>query len=80
MAKTITIRVDDRVYEIFQKAANGERRSISNFIENAALAYITNEQFVSDEEMEDIRTDKKLLQNLKKGIEDIEKGRYKIVR
>jgi len=32
MAKTITIRIDDDTYELFKSAAEGERRSISNFI------------------------------------------------
>ena len=37
--KTITVRVDDNVYNVLKKAADGERRTISNFIENASLSY-----------------------------------------
>ena len=52
--KTITVRVDDNVYNILKKAADGERRTISNFIENASLSYLTNEIYVSDHEMAEI--------------------------
>ena len=34
MPKTITIRLDDDVYDMFRKAADGERRSISNFVDD----------------------------------------------
>ena len=37
MSKTITLRIDDEVYKILKTAANGEKRTISNFIEFAAL-------------------------------------------
>ena len=80
MPKTITIRLENDVYEIFKKAAQGERRSISNFIEYATLAYVTNEIDVSDNEMEEILSNSTLINNIKKGLKDIEKGKYKIVR
>lgn len=77
--KTITLRIEDDLYNMFKNAAKGERRTISNFIEYATLNYLTEESFVSDEEMEDILKDKKLVTSLRKGHEDIKKGRYKIV-
>ncbi len=77
--KTITIRVDDNVYNILKKAARGERRTISNFIENASMSYITNEIYVSDYEMDEIMKDTKLVSGIKKGLEDVKKGKYKIV-
>ena len=77
--KTITLRVEDNLYNMFKNAAKGEKRTISNFIEYAALNYLTNESFVSDEEMEDILNDKNLVDSLRKGREDIKKGKYKIV-
>lgn len=79
MAKTITLRIDDAVYNMFKKAADGERRSISNYIEYATLAYLTNEIHVSDEEMNDIISDKSLVKSLKAGLHDIKKGNYTIV-
>lgn len=77
--KTITLRVEDNLYNMFKNAAKGEKRTISNFIEYAALNYLTNESFVSDDEMEDILNDKNLVDSLRKGREDIKKGKYKIV-
>ena len=79
MPKTITVRLDDNIFKLFKTAANGERRTISNFLEYATLNYLTNEIFVSDEEMEDILNDKKLLSSFKKGLAEIKKGKYKIV-
>jgi predicted transcriptional regulator len=77
--KTITIRVDDNIYNILKKAADGERRTISNFIENASLTYLTNEMYVSDYEMADIIKDAKLVSGIKKGLADAKKRKYKIV-
>ena len=78
--KTITLRIEDDLYNMFKNAAEGEKRTISNFIEYATLNYLTEEFFVPDDEMEDILNDKKLVASLRKGQEDIKKGRYKIVR
>ena len=77
--KTITVCVNDNVYNILKKAADGERRSISNFIENASLSYLTNEMYVSDYEMSDIMKDADLVSGIKKGLDDVKKGKYKIV-
>jgi predicted transcriptional regulator len=79
MSKTITIRLDDSVYDIFKKAADGERRTISNFLEVAALAYVTNEINITDDEMNEILSDTALVSNLKKGLKDIRTGNYRIV-
>jgi len=77
--KTITIRIDDEVYNILKKAADGERRSISNFIENASLSYLTNEFYVTDAEMNSILKDEDLVKSLKKGMDEASKGKYRIV-
>lgn len=79
MAKTITLRMEDELYEMFKKAAAGERRTISNFIEYAALAYLTEEVHVSEDEMSEILGDKNLIQSLKAGLADAAKGKYKVV-
>jgi predicted transcriptional regulator len=79
MAKTITVRVDDDVYSMFRTAARGVHRTISNFIEFATLSYITNETYVSDREMEEIRSDKALMASIRRGIKDAKEGRYRIV-
>ena len=79
MAKTITVRIEDDVYEMFKKAADGERRTISNFIETATLAYLVNEMEISDIEMKSILSDKNLVHELRTGLGEVKKGKYKIV-
>ena len=79
MSKTITMRVDDDIYKMIKTAADRERRSISNFIEFATIAFLTKESFVSDNEMEEIYNDENLLKNLKQGKKEIEEGQYRIV-
>ncbi len=79
MAKTVTMRIDDDTYNLIKNAARGERRSISNFIEYATMAYLAEESFISENEMDEILTDKDLLLNLKRGNEEIESGKYRII-
>ena len=76
MAKTITLRIDDNTYNTFKRAASGERRTISNFIEYASLHYVLDNNIVDDSEMNEILTHEK---DLKKGLNDIKSGRYKII-
>jgi len=78
MAKTVTVRLEDRVYDLIRKAADGERRSISNFLEYAALRYLTDEITVSDEEMQEILSDESLVASLRQGLVDAEAERYRI--
>ncbi len=80
MSKTITIRIDDDVYEMFKKAADGDRRTISNFVEFATLSYLTNDIYVSDSEMDEIINNPSLVKSLKSGLNDAKKGNFKIVR
>lgn len=76
MPKTITVRVDDETYDIFKKAADGQRRTITNYIEYATLNYTINETVVDDIEMDEILSFSK---DLKKGLNDIAAGRYKVI-
>ena len=79
MGKTITIRVDDATYEKIRSAADSEKRSISNFMEYATLNYLESSSFVSEEEMQAVLQDSKLLHSLKESLDDIQEGRYRIV-
>ena len=79
MAKTITLRVDDDVYQMIKTAADGQRRNLSNFIEFATLQYLTSVTYVDDAEMELILNDAELVANLRRGLEDIKKGDYTVV-
>jgi len=76
MAKTITVRLDETSYDIFKKAAEGQKRTISNYLEYAALNFTVNESIVDDEEMKEILAFEK---DLKKGLKDISAGRYKVI-
>jgi uncharacterized protein (DUF1778 family) len=79
MAKTITIRIDEDTYNMIKKAAEGERRSISNFIEYATMNYLTEESFVSDEEMLELLENTALRERIHKGKKEVEEGKYRIV-
>ena len=76
MSKTITIRLDDDSYEILKTASAGVRRSISNYIEFAALNFTLYDNFVDKNEMEDIH---RLLPGIQKGLDDVKNGRYIVV-
>jgi uncharacterized protein (DUF1778 family) len=79
MAKTVTLRIDDDTYSLIKKAAEGERRSISNFIEYATIAYLTEESFVTDTEMDEILANEQLLKSFRKAEAEIKGGKYRIV-
>jgi uncharacterized protein (DUF1778 family) len=79
MHKTITIRINDDVYEMFKKAAHGSRRTISNFLEYATLSFLSQDTYVSDHEMKEILKDNELIENLKQGEKEIKSRRFKIV-
>jgi uncharacterized protein (DUF1778 family) len=77
--KTVTMRVDDSIYDMIKLAAEGQKRNLSNFIEFATMQYLTSSQFVDADEMNEISTDKELVENLMNGLEDFKNGDYKIV-
>ncbi len=79
MSKTITIRLDDATYDMIKSAAEGQMRSISNFVEYATVSYLTEEAFASDEEMAEIMSDTDLVRTLKKAEADVRSRRYTIV-
>jgi predicted CopG family antitoxin len=79
MHKTITLRINDDVYQMFKKAAHGSRRTISNFLEFATLSFLSNDSYVSDDEMKEILKDNNLLEDLKQGEKEIKSRRFKIV-
>ncbi len=79
MSKTITVRVDESTYNLIKSAADGEKRTISNFLEYAATQYISQQAFVDDDEMDEILNDSELMESLQKGNEEVEQGKYKFV-
>jgi len=79
VGKTITIRIDDATYQKIKSAAEAEKRTISNFMEYATVAYLENSSFVSDEEMGRIAEDQDLMSRLQQSLQDIKRGKYRIV-
>lgn len=73
LSKTVTLHLDEGVYEKFRTLANRDNRSPSNFIETAALRFVESEQFVDEFEMEEIRANKELNRSLKKGTDYVQK-------
>jgi uncharacterized protein (DUF1778 family) len=77
--KTVTMRVDDSIYDMIKLAAEGQKRNLSNFIEFATIQYLTSSQFVENDEMAEIMNDKELVKNLMDGLNDFKNGDYTIV-
>ena len=77
--KTVTMRVDESVYEIIRQAADGQKRNISNFVEFATLQYLTSSQYIDQAETNDILNDKSLVENLNSGLQDVKNGDYTLV-
>jgi len=79
MGKTITIRIDDATYQKIRSAAESEKRTISNFMEYATMAYLENSIFISDEEMNQVVENHELMSRLQQSIQEIKRGNYRIV-
>ncbi len=79
MSKTITLRLNEKTYDLIRSAATGSRRSISNFIEYATVAFLAEDSFAIDLEMMEILSDTELISDLERGRKDIEEKRYTIV-
>ena len=70
MPKTVTLRLNDGIYNVFRKLAGEENRTLSNFIETAVLRYLEESENVDDIEMAEIRNNRSLNQSLKRGLAD----------
>ena len=79
MTKTITLRLDEDVYEEFREAATAERRPLSNLIEIAALAHVREDQFVDDAEMAEILDNDDLIRRLRAGSRQARKRKGTVV-
>jgi predicted transcriptional regulator len=79
MSKTVTLRLDDRIYRRFRTLAERENRSLSNFIETAALRFVEGEQYVDEFEMGEIRANESLNKSIKRGLRDAKAKRGRFV-
>ena len=77
--KTVTMRIDENVYEMIRQAADGQKRNMSNFVEFATLQYLTSSQYIDQEELSDILNDKSVVENLNTGLQDVKNGDYTLV-
>lgn len=79
MAKVVTLRLDDEVYNTFKTMAAQENRPLSNFIETAALRYINEIEYVDEFEMAEINSNAALHDSMKSGIEDYKNSRGRLI-
>lgn len=70
MSKTITLSVDDLLYEKFKVYARMDNRSLSNFFKTAAAHYIEDKMMVDEFEMEEIRNNSTLKERIQAGSRD----------
>lgn len=75
MSRTVTLRLDEEVFDRFRILAEREHRPLSNFIQTAALRYVENEQFVDEFEMDEVSNNAELNESLRRGLQDAESGR-----
>ena len=78
MPKTITLRLSDEDFRLFQAFAKAENRTLANAIETLALKQIQEELFADEFEMEEIIKNNALLTRLKTGSAEAKrmKGRF----
>lgn len=79
MAKTVTLRLDDEVYQKIKSAAEAERRSLANFMESVLLVHLEECAFVDEEEMAEILSNKELIARLRRGEKDIQEKKVKLI-
>ena len=70
MSKTVTLRLKDHIYDIFKKLADGENRTISNFIETSVLRNVENSSVIDEFEMAEIQQNESLKTSIEQGLKD----------
>ena len=79
MSKTVTLRLNENIYELFRAMAESDNRTLSNFIETSALRYIKEHEYVDDYEMDEIRDNQQLNRSLKQAFKDMKAKKGKFV-
>ena len=77
-SKTVTLRLNDKIYNLFRNLAESENRSLSNFIETSVLRFIENSQFVDEFKMTEIQNNPDMTRSLKCALKDAkaQRGRF----
>ena len=78
MAQTVTLRLEDSVYQKFKGLASHDNRPLSNYIQTAALRFIEEHEAVDEFEMAEITNNAALNRSLKSGLRDAmaKRGRF----
>ncbi len=79
MAKIVTLRLENALYERLKKLAVGENRPLSNYIVTAALKHAEESIFASDEEMTEILSNKVLMERIRTGSDEVRKRKGRLV-
>src|SRR4030042_3042316 len=79
MPKTITLRLSDEDFHLFQAFAKAENRTLANAIDTLALKQIEEELFADEFEMEEILKNKNLLERLRTGSEQAKRMKGRLV-
>ena len=79
MSKVVTLRLEDKTYELFRKFAEMDNRAISNFIETATSRYIEEIEYADEFEMEEINSNETLKKSIKKALTNTSGGRRRKV-
>ncbi len=79
MSKTVTLRLNDKIYTLFRNLAESENRPLSNFIETSVLRFIENSQFIDEFEMAEIQRNQDLNRSLKRALKDTKAKRGRFV-
>ena len=67
MPRSLTLRLNDDVYQKFSQMAREENRSMANLVETLAMQKLSEEIFTDTFETEEILANSALLKKLKKG-------------
>jgi len=79
MSRTVTLRLDETLYERLKKLAEAENRPLSNYIVTAVKKFMEESIFASDEEMAEILSDKTLMSRIKKGSRQVKSGKGQMI-
>ena len=67
MSRTVTLRLPDEVYRLFDRCAKADHRPISNLIQTAAVRHLEEAALVSPAEMREIAGNGPLVRKLRRG-------------
>ena len=78
MSQTVTLRLEDSVYQKFKGLATHDNRPLSNYIQTAALRFVEEHEVVDEFEMAEIKGNASLNRSLKSGLRDAKakRGRF----